>query len=46
MQVYDQQLSRLGALNVNEETANGQIALKPGDVLNVGEYVITLISAT
>ncbi|MCZ6502262.1 MAG: hypothetical protein O6945_07095 [Gammaproteobacteria bacterium] len=35
-----------GALNVNEETANGQMALKPGDVLNVGEYVITLISAT
>ena len=35
-----------GALNINEETANGQIALKPGDVLNVGEYIITLISAT
>lgn len=35
-----------GVLKVNEETANGQIALKPGDVLNVGEYVITLISAT
>ncbi len=34
------------ALKVNGEPASGQIPLKPGDILNVGEYVITLISAS
>ena len=34
------------ALKVNEESVNGQIALKPGDILKVGEFVITLISAS